>query len=307
MTAAAFEILSGSGAGARETLDVLNEAYGEERFDDRWLRWKHIEGPWGPSKPILARDGAAALGAVFVLPWPFRIGGRRVHGVRFVDGGTTPAARRRGVFAHMIRSELDSWQRGAIDGFLLATATPAAQASHVKNGAHALPGIRYRYQLPPLARRARLERGESVIETYTSPVDDTIRTDWDPASLRWRTDERSGHRYEAVSLAAADEPNGLVYRVVSGKFRCLAPLVSWGSAASRARLLSSVALVERCPVTMSPGGAGSEPNPGLKLVERSAALVCVWDRRRGGPLAAGPQVDRLESWRLGAADVEGLI
>ena len=298
-----FEVLSGAATDPAAVLEVLNDAYEAERFGQDWLDWKHRSGPWGVSLPILARADDGVLGAVFALPWDFEINGAPVHGVRFVDGGTTPAARRRGVFKRMIGHELDRWAREGANGLLLATATPAAQASHVKNGAVALAPIRYAYGPPPRPRVAKLTVGDGILDSFVSNGRG-IGTAWTPDALRWRTDRRSGHAYEAAALATADEPNGIVYRVIVGRVRTLVPTTTWGPPRTRRALVGAVARSERCVAMLAPTGEGAAPTPSMGLVKRGQVLVCVWDRLSSRP---GPDPAVLASWQLTAADVEGLI
>src|SRR5690606_41058458 len=138
-----------------------------------------------------------------------------IDGVRVVDGGTTPVARRRGVLQAMIHREVVEWSPDGRAGIVVATATPAARGSHIKNGATALAPIRYHLGLPATVRTAQLTTVDGVLDGYVPSDDPRIGSDWTPTGLRWRTDPRSGNSYDAASLAESEEPNGLVYRVTS--------------------------------------------------------------------------------------------
>ena len=66
------ELVDGRELPTAAILQVLAEGYGRP-FDPEWYRWKHVDGPWGPSRAVVARDADGLLGVVFGLPWPYHV------------------------------------------------------------------------------------------------------------------------------------------------------------------------------------------------------------------------------------------
>lgn len=62
-----------------------------------FFRWKHFEGPFGPSILLVAESGGELLGFAAWLRWRFRFGGRPIEAVRGVDVVVDPRHRGRGV------------------------------------------------------------------------------------------------------------------------------------------------------------------------------------------------------------------
>lgn len=284
-------------------LQVLRDAYDRAKFGRDWYEWKHLEGPWGPSRLILAEEESGLLGVVFALPWPYRVDGERVEGTRFVDGGTLPAARGRRVLSILCADELRRWGPDR-PGVLLATATPAAQRSHARNGAATLEPIVSAYGLPRSLRRARLVHGLDLLDGYEPSPGPAIATDWDPAALRWRLDPRSDRTYGVSSLPSGDGPNGLAYQVArDGRVPTLVPVISWGSERDRTRLLGAVAWHERTPVVLAPTGP-SVPDARMRALRPGGSTVmCVWDLRDHPRRTATDGTN----WCLTQADIAGLI
>jgi len=299
-----FCVTSGDEFSTAQLVDVLAQAYGQP-FTEDWLRWKHREGPWGPSRCWVAVDDAGILGLVFGLPWTYRVGSESVRGSRLVDGGSTPRARGRGVFQAVVAEELRQWDADTSPGIVLATATPEAAGAHAKNGATVLDPIDYAYGPAPRLSRARLHRGLDVLDTYRSDDRGTFHTDWDPATLRWRIDPRSGHAYHAASLAGGSDAHGAIYRVVTVKgVRVLVVALTWGDTRDVRELLGALAWHERTPALLGPAGPGAAPRPWPTWIRRNSALLCVWPEI-SAPLAQ--QSRTRDGWSLSGIDVEGVI
>ena len=217
-----------------EILRILAEGYGRP-FGADWFQWKHLDGPWGPSRPIVARDESGPLGVVFGLPWRFRVDGSAVDGIRLVDGATTPRAVRRGVFRRIVRELIDPTDGSPRPPIVIATATPEAQGAHVKNGAVALEPIDSTYR-PTLYSTAALETGPSVIDDLVGS-DDPERRRRRSGMLR-RCDGAPNHRraptYHVARLAQSDTANGVVYRL--GPRRTLILTARWGPERERTTL-----------------------------------------------------------------------
>jgi len=301
---APFEVRSGDDIPPAQLVGLLSESYGEP-FTEEWLQWKHREGPWGPSRIWIAADDEGMLGVVFGLPWRYWANRAPLNGARLVDGGSTPRSRGRGVFRGVVAKEIAHWEPAMSPGILVATATPEAQGAHVKNGAAALAPIRNGYGFVANRRRAQLVNGEEVLDGYATDDSSLLSTGWDGASLRWRTDPRSGHRYDAARLAQAAAPNGLVYRVTIVRgLRILVLALVWGVAAEVRALVGAVARAERAHVALGPSGPGAAPQPVPALVHRGGtALLCVWSTVGSDAINPGER----EGWALSGVDVEGVI
>lgn len=288
-------------------LDVLNRAYGTERFTSAWHKWKHLECPFGASSLILAEVDGDVLGAFFALPWVYWHDGRDFAGIRTVDGGTLPAARGRRVLGAMIANEVGRWTHDMSPGVVVATATDAARRSHVRNGALALPPLRYAVCAPPFMRPAQVDRKVDVLDGYIADGPG-MGTAWTGAAWRWRIDHRSGNAYEVVTLRRADGANGLVYRTTTrGQVRIVVPLGLWGSEHERRQLLASAAWSSRAPGILVPVGEGAQ-NTGLRSVRRAGhAWVCVWDRRVPRVDHEKSPLGELSGWSLSYGELEGII
>lgn len=302
------EVRAGTDDDLSTCLDVLNRSFDTTRFTQEWFDWKHRSCPFGSSRMWLADSEDGVVGLFFALPWHYRADEHRVAGVRTVDGATLPAARGRRVLGTLIRHEYEQWGPGVRPGVLVATATETARRSHVKNGALALPPLRYAYCLPPIRRPARIHAGDSVLDGFVSVDHPGMGTDWSPEALRWRTDQRSGNAYDAASLRESDTPNGLVYRINDSRgLRTVVPLVSWGTTQTQRRLLSSVAAHARSPVLITPIDEGAAPLPVRRVRDAGHAWVCVWDRRVDPAAQDRSPLGRLTGWSLGYGELEGLI
>lgn len=286
-------------------LAVLSDAYGRT-FSREWFEWKHVECPWGASRCWVADDDGGPLGVVFGMPWPLidsraPAGARAVPARRLVDGATTVRAQRRGVFRAVVQAELDAAGVGHGRGLVFATATPEAQAAHVKNGAVALEPIRYYYR-PVRWAPAQLETSINVVDSWL-PAGSGLATEWTSAALRWRLGARSGNEYSVSRLRQAVAPHGVVHRTVPGKLRTLVVVSEWGDAAEVARTVRALAWQEKALLVLAPSGDGTAAIRPRVSRARGSSLLCVWDDRFDGS-ARGHQ---LQSWSLDALDLEGLM
>jgi GNAT superfamily N-acetyltransferase len=62
-----------------------------------FFRWKHLDGPNGPSTMVVAEADDAVIGFVAYMQWPFSTGNRVAKALRGVDLAVHPSYRRRGV------------------------------------------------------------------------------------------------------------------------------------------------------------------------------------------------------------------
>jgi hypothetical protein len=294
-----FEVVPLGEVAVERVLEVLSDAF-EDEADHDWYRWKHLEGPWGPSHGWVAQDAEGVLGVLCCLPWPLQVGNERIVASRMVDGGTTVRARRRGVFSALVAREVEEVALWA-EPLVFGTATPEAAVAHVRNGATALPALAHRYGVPSPSRPVPLEHGRTALHAATA-VGGPVATAWDGASMHWRLDPRSGLEYRVS--ATADGSSGAAFRVISRRgLRTLVLTHVWGPRPDRPSLISSIARRERCPTILGPasGGQAAGWHP---LIRRGASLLVVWDFARQ---PSGVDLRRLESWAMTGADLEGVV
>jgi GNAT superfamily N-acetyltransferase len=84
-------------------LDVLQGVFGQWPRDlggvtaAEFFRWKHLDGPFGPSLRLVAEADGAVIGFAAYMRWRFRAGEQTVKAVRGVDLAVHPSHRMRGV------------------------------------------------------------------------------------------------------------------------------------------------------------------------------------------------------------------
>jgi GNAT superfamily N-acetyltransferase len=87
----------------RGVLDVLQAVFGEWPRDlsgstpAEFFRWKHFDGPFGPSHMVVAEADHTLIGCAAYMGWRFSGNGRVVKAARGVDLAVHPSYRRRGV------------------------------------------------------------------------------------------------------------------------------------------------------------------------------------------------------------------
>lgn len=289
-----------------EVRAVVNTAFGQQRSPE-WYEWKHALGPWGRSWGLAAVDRRGVVGVRLLLPWRLRFGKHTLLANRAVEAATVPRAQGRGVFRQLNRELM---RAGSADRLALMFSTPneLSRAGYHKLGwAHVGP-VAHAYRLSPWANAAA--SWEDALDGFPvadpSDTQKAIRTGWDAASLRWRTDPRCGRAYDCATLRAGRGPNGLLYRVIVRRgLRVLCPLVAWGEQDDRAALLGGVARHERTPVLLDTKGPGGQPlgrGPGWS---RGDSLLAVWQK----PASDGtvwPATDA-HRWRTTMADLESVL
>ena len=295
-----FEVRPAVEADVPAVLEALGDGYGRP-FTREWFQWKHRESPWGESRCWVADDEEGLLGVVFGLPWRLCNQTGPVACSRLVDGATTVRAQRRGVFRAVVRAELTAAAAARPAGLVIATATPEAQAAHVKNGATALEPVRSYYQ-PVRWSRAKVRTDLSILQSSQLETGPGLTTGWDAAALAWRLDERGGVQYEVSQLAQGGAPHGVVHRTVGGAARVLVVTAAWGNPPEVRHLLRALAWQSKAVAVLSPAGPGARrPAPRVSL-PRGESLLCVWDNRDGLSTAM-----TREAWQLDGLDLEGVI
>jgi GNAT superfamily N-acetyltransferase len=189
------------------------------------FRWKHEDGPFGPSRGTVAVLDGEVVGFYATLPWRFVLDGRVVTASRAMDGAVAPHAQRRGIGrAFGATEERDAQAR--------------AQDVHVNHSNVKTEGIKRQFDYPegahPPVHRAPIRplrlarwrlRGDGPAATHRplEPIDDVLAdtdavedllarsvpagrlvTDRSVTYLRWRYGAFPDRTYEAASLRGAD-------------------------------------------------------------------------------------------------------
>jgi GNAT superfamily N-acetyltransferase len=91
-------------------LEVLQGAFGEwprglqDVTPSEFFRWKHMDGPFGPSSLLVAEADGAVIGLLAYMPWQFRSGGQTLDTLRGVDFALHPDRRRPGASSALTRA-----------------------------------------------------------------------------------------------------------------------------------------------------------------------------------------------------------
>src|SRR5438094_4564032 len=90
-------------------LELCRRALGWSDVSSRFLEWKHLESPFGPSVMWIAVDDERVVGFRAFLRWEL-VGadGRIVRSARAVDTATDPDYRRRGLFRSLTLDALET-------------------------------------------------------------------------------------------------------------------------------------------------------------------------------------------------------
>jgi Acetyltransferase (GNAT) domain len=284
-----------------DVLDALRASFAQP-LDDAFFAWKHLEGPWGATDGWVAVDDEGIAGVLCCMPWGLRRNGVEAVASRLVDGGTVPRALRRGIFGELVRHEVERCRSLPVPQSIFCTATPAARDSHVKRGAVALEPLRHGLGILSVHRAFASVVEDDAFDQYVAAPTSRLTTAWSPRAIRWRTDERSGHRYGAARLRHANDPNGIVYRVGSRRgLRLLFVELAWGSRRDVSALAAAVGLRRGCVLWSAPAGPGA--GWPLQPVRWSGvSRLCSW------PFSTNIEpMAELDDAALWLADVEGLI
>lgn len=297
-----FTVRAATRSDDDSVLGVLAGGYGRPHTPE-WLKWKHEDNPWGPSRCWIAEDEVGALGVVFGLPWRLHLSGMNVPAFRLVDGATTPRAQRRGVFRRVVAAELEAaTQERAV---VIATATPEARDAHVKNGAVALDPIRARYRVA-IWRPAAVDSGFAILGSWLPPSRiESLHTEWSESALRWRLDPRSGIQYSVSRLRNAKSDNGVVHRTVSRHgFRTLVITAQWGKPSEVARLIAALAWQSKAAAVLAPEGVGAVAERSRFGKDAGSSLLCVWSAAEA---VWTPSACETAGWALDGLALEGVM
>ena len=288
-----------------EVIAVINAAFGFDRSDD-WYRWKHREGPWGPSRGVIARDRRGIVGARLLLPWRFTGPAGALEAHRAVEAATAPRAQGQGIFSLVNRHLMEATSsRGT--GLIFSTPNERSRGGYLKLGWSWLTPVPHVWR-PVLPRRQRGDRPLEGIDATAwyrpAPPADRVATAWSPASVAWRLDSRSDHRYRV--LASSDGAAGLAYRRLDRRrFEALLPIIAWGDRRRRRGLLHEAARRERAGLVLDtdePGGATISGTAGKRHGE---SLLAVWPTPSLS-LDDWP-VNDVRNWHVSFADLENVL
>ncbi len=298
-----FELVDGWTLADDDLLGLLSEGYGRP-FSTDWLEWKHRNGPWGRSTVICARDSGGPIGVVFLLPWLLANEHSHVLAGRLVDGATIPSSTRRGVFRAIVAEAIRRGFEGRRPAVVIATATPPAQAAHVKNGATALDPIDWVVE-PARPRRAALDHdpGTGGLEA-DSRAEPRMSTMWADRALRWRLQPSSGLKYEVTRLRHADSDHGVVTRIERRRgVATVTVLASWGDRRECRSVVEALCRRDHAVAVRQAAGPGTATDRSNWSIKRGGSLLCVWD------FGSGSQVDlsKRSVWALSGLDLEGVI
>lgn len=97
-----------------------------------FFRWKHLDGPFGPSFMLVAEAGRHIVGLRAFMRWELRSGDRSLRAVRAVDTATHPDHQGRGIFSRLTREALDALAEEA--DFVFNTPNSKSLPGYLKMG-----------------------------------------------------------------------------------------------------------------------------------------------------------------------------
>jgi GNAT superfamily N-acetyltransferase len=315
---AELEVRTATDDDLPQVLQLLQSSLGwvpDEQYA-AFYRWKHHDNPFGRSPAWVAVDAGRIVGLRVWLRWRFVADGRRWDAVRAVDTATHPDHQGRGIFRWLTTSSLEVL---AEQGFAHVFNTPNEQSrpGYLKMGWETvgkLP-VAVRFRSPVSAARALrarvpadkwslpCEAGSPAAVALTDDDElrqlierlpqDRIRTDLDPAVLRWRYGFGPLH-YRAIRV-----DRGLTLFRLRRRGPAVEAVVGHVLAPDRrtaGRLIRAVARTTRADqvlqITRQPHlGAGFLPLPGVGPILTWRAL----SEERTPPL---------DDWALTMGDVE---
>lgn len=286
MTATTFEIVDVAELATDQVLEVINTAFGRRETAD-WYRWKHREGPWGPSIGVAAVDADGPIGVRLLLPWRLRYGDQTFRCHRATEAATVPRAQGRGVF-----TALNRWMMEEVrTDLIFSTPNLKSRTGYLKLGWREIARVPHRWELA-------LRRSGHAPSTPGVPE---LHTDWDVTGLRWRADPRSGVVYQAASTGGAV----LYYRTLRRRgVSAVAPLATVADATKYELVWKRMLADSGARLVLRPA---TQPAPATYRlgVRRGESLILGWTPPGGANVLDDPDVLRAVPWS--AADVEGVI
>lgn len=285
-----FDIVAIEELEPAHVVAVINEAFGRRESLD-WYRWKHREGPWGPSIGVAAVDQGGAIGVRLLLPWRFQIGDDTLLAHRATEAATIPRARGRGVF-----SALNRWMMEQVSTALIfSTPNMQSRTGYLKLGWRVIANVPQRWELPSRA-------GKNALAVST---DERLHTAWDARSLRWRSDPRCRHDY-MVSTTDDSADAAAYYRLLTiHGVRVVAPLGLTGPPQHLPELWNEMLDRTQARLLLRPATHLTPTNTSRLGWRRGKSLVIGWTPSDGVLTTRRPQA--LDSVPWSAADLEGVM
>jgi GNAT superfamily N-acetyltransferase len=219
-------------------LEVLQAAFGRWPrgihgvAPNEFFRWKHVDGPLGPSILLVAEADGAVIGFAAYMPWRFRAGEEILVTARGVDFAVHPSHRRRGVSVALIKAaarhcsgdvafiwsnpnekirpgSLSSGRRqvGRFPHFIRPHGPLLGTIKRAWAGGSRTPG-HLRIGADPAAEILRDGAHASLLLARTKQPGDRLVTVKDLAYLRWRYGRFE--EYRAVRADAGADRSGMV-------------------------------------------------------------------------------------------------
>jgi GNAT superfamily N-acetyltransferase len=300
-----------------------------------FLRWKHVDNPFGSSPGLLAVDQGRVVGLRLFLRWEFRSAGRIIRAVRPVDTATHPDYQGRGIFRTLTQALADSLIGDA--DLIFNTPNDQSLPGYLKMGwqavgvipihihpVHKLRFVRHfptaRQGQPPGtptipfgARTIRDVLSEPSLsslleEAEPDAAESRLHTRRDLAFLRWRFADVPGLIYHAVTVESQSHLTGIaIGRIRRRGQLCeftLADVICRQNDHSTVRqLLRGVARLDVDHVAMHAAARSTTSS-----IRKSAGYVKV--PQRGMRLVArplstlSPDPTVMDSWRFTLGDLE---
>ena len=287
-----------------QLLDAVNSSFERAPKSLEWFRWKHREGPWGPSTGVAAVDaGGAVVGVRLFLPWLVRSpDGNEMRIERAMDGAVVPSARRQGLFSRLVEEHLGaSGEDQRTVSVVYSTSVPASRDAYIKLGWYVFEEPHYLSPVRPSVMRIRRHKDSDVPNHAPMLSKQGWQTCWDPDSLRWRIDPRSAHDYQIYSTESSDGTSVAIMRKATMKGVPVAVVVHQsGSGGSGAQLAHAAAVRMGCLAVLS-----TEPDRRPRWAGRvvGGSTVSVW----ANTPELLQEVGVGSAWCLSFADIEGVM
>jgi GNAT superfamily N-acetyltransferase len=218
-------------------LEVLQAAFGQwpsgihDVAPNEFFRWKHVDGPFGPSILLVAEADGAVVGFAAYMPWRFRASEQVVMTARGVDFAVHPSHRRRGVSVALIQAAARHCSENV--AFIWSNPNEKIRPGSLRSGRHQVGRfphfIRPRGPLPGAIKRAwgggsrmpghlqiEAEPAAEILRdgadaslplARTKPPGDRLATVKDLTYLRWRYGRFE--EYRAVQADAGTDGGGM--------------------------------------------------------------------------------------------------
>lgn len=313
-----------------DVLALLGASLGWGDADEfrSFFRWKHLDNPFGRSYAWVGVDPATGtvVGYRALLRWRFVVDGHPVPAVRAVDTATHPDWQGRGIFSALTQHGLRDAAADGV-GFVFNTPNDKSRPGYLKMGWEVVGRvpIRVRPRSPlALARMVRSRtaadrwgadasdgapHGEGPLDVFADdravrellsaqPATGGVRTDVDPAHLRWRFGGFPPNGYRALTVGSDVRCGAVAYRLRrrgAGTEAVIGALLAPGGDRRVARrLVGAVMRATRADYALASGGGvlgGMVPLP-------RQGPVLTW---RGLDGSAMPPLAR---WHLAMGDIE---